>query len=163
MHISLKNKSRKVYYILLTYLAITTGYKSWPQLVYDAIHHALLQFCANFGYPALLHSQSYVWNNAGEAVLVCDFHHLAQIRRLEELGWRYPYKWHDPAIEGAVFEYASLHRCHRIYPTAPGSIVCAILLYIKNEHTFYVGFSSRERLRGLFDKYPSLSTDGTTH
>ena len=30
-----------------------------------------------------------VWPNAGEGVLVCDNHHLAQIRRLYELGWSY--------------------------------------------------------------------------
>ena len=41
--------------------------------------------------------------NAGEAVLVCDNHHLAQIRRLYELGRSYPYERHDPAIEDVVF------------------------------------------------------------
>ena len=35
---------------LLTYLAIKTCYRSWPQLICDAIHHALLQFGANFWY-----------------------------------------------------------------------------------------------------------------
>ena len=72
-------------YYLLTYLAITTCYRSWPQLICGAIRHELLQLGANFGYPAFLDSHQPVWPNAGEAVLVCDNHHLAQIRRLYEL------------------------------------------------------------------------------
>ena len=88
---------------LLTYLAITTCYRSWPQLICGAIRHELLQLGANFGYPAFLDSHQPVWPNAGEAVLVCDNHHLAQIRRLYELGWSYPYERHDPAIEDFVF------------------------------------------------------------
>ena len=54
---------------LLTYLAITTYYRSWPQLICCAIHHALLQLGAKFGYPALLHSHPPVWPNAGEVYL----------------------------------------------------------------------------------------------
>ena len=88
---------------LLTYLAITSCYRSWPQLICGAIRHELLQLGANFGYPAFLDSHQPVWPNAGEAVLVCDNHHLAQIRRLYELGWSYPYERYDPAIEDVVF------------------------------------------------------------
>ena len=88
---------------LLTYLAITICYRSWPQLICGAIRHELLQLGANFGYPAFLDSHQPVWPNAGEAVLVSDNHHLAQIRRLYELGWSYPYERHDPAIEDVVF------------------------------------------------------------
>ena len=40
---------------LLSYLAITTCYRSWPQLICGTIQHELLQFGANFGYPALIH------------------------------------------------------------------------------------------------------------
>ena len=40
----------------------------------------------------------------------------------------------------------SLRRCDRIYRTASGSIVCAILLYRRKVHKSYVGFSSRRRL-----------------
>ena len=79
---------------LLTYLAVTICYWSWTQLIYDAIHHELLQLGANFGYPSLI---------VGEAVLFCDFHHLAQIRRLYELVWSFSYERHDPAIKNAIF------------------------------------------------------------
>ena len=75
---------------LLPYLAITICYSSWPQLICDAIHHALLQLGANFGFPALLNSHPPVWPKAEEALLFCDFHHLAKIRRLYELGCSYP-------------------------------------------------------------------------
>ena len=37
-------------------------------------------------------------------------------------------------------------RCHRIYRTAPGSTVCAILLHHRKVPISYVGFSSRWRL-----------------
>ena len=87
-------------------MAITTCYRSWPQLICGAIRHELLQLGANFGYPAFLDSHQPVWPNAGEAVLVSDNHYLAQIRRLYELAWSYPY-------EDVVFQYASLRRCHR--------------------------------------------------
>ena len=43
------------------------------------------------------------------------------------MSWSYPHERHDPAIEVAVFLYASLRRCLRIYSTAPGFIVCTIL------------------------------------
>ena len=89
--------------VLLTYLAITTCYRSWPQLISGAIHHQLLQLSANFNYPAFLDFHQTVWSNAGEAILVYDFHHQAQIRRLYELGWSYPYDRHEPAIEDVVF------------------------------------------------------------
>ena len=88
---------------LLTYLAIITCYRSWPQLICDAIHHKLLQLGANFGYPTFLDSYPPVWPKTGEAVLVCDFYHLTQNRRLNELGCSYPYEEHDPTIEYAVF------------------------------------------------------------
>ena len=88
---------------LLTYLAITTCYRSWPQRICGAIRHEMLQLSANFGYQACLGSHQPVWTNAGEAVLVCDNHHLAQIRRFYALGWSYPYERHDPAIEDVVF------------------------------------------------------------
>ena len=39
-----------------TYLAITTCYRSWPQLICGTIRHELLQLGANFGYPAFLDS-----------------------------------------------------------------------------------------------------------
>ena len=55
---SVKDVGRITY--LVTYLAVTTCYRSWRQLNYDAIHHELLQLDANFGYPAMLHSQSSV-------------------------------------------------------------------------------------------------------
>ena len=42
--------------------------------------------------------------------------------------------------------FTSLRQCHRIYRTALGSIVCAILLYRRKVHKSYVGFSSRRRL-----------------
>ena len=58
-------------YYLLTYVAITTCYRSWPQLICGAIRHELLQVGANFGYPAFLDSHQPVWPNAVEAVLVC--------------------------------------------------------------------------------------------
>ena len=74
------------YTYLLTYLAITTCYRSWPQLICGAIHHELLQLGANFGYTVFLGFHP-VSHNAGETVLVCDIHHLAQIRRVYELGW----------------------------------------------------------------------------
>ena len=86
---------------LLTYLAITTCYRSWPQLICGAIRHELLQLGANFGYPAFLDSQQPVWPNAGKAVLVCDNYHLAQIRRLYELGWSYSYDRHSPLSQKA--------------------------------------------------------------
>ena len=41
---------------LLTYLAITTCYRSWPELICGAIRHELLPLGANFGYPAILDS-----------------------------------------------------------------------------------------------------------
>ena len=41
---------------LLTFFAITTCYRSWPQLICGAIRHELLQLGANFGYPAFLDS-----------------------------------------------------------------------------------------------------------
>ena len=85
-------------HFILTYLALTTCYRSWPQLICGAIHRELLQLGANFGYLAFVDSHQPVWPNAGEAVLVCDIH-LAQIRRLYELDWSYPYERHDPAIE----------------------------------------------------------------
>ena len=88
---------------LLTYLAITTCNRSSPQLICGAIYHELLQLGAYFGYSAFLDSNQPVWPNAGEGVLVCDNHHLAQIRRLYELGWSDPYERHDPAIEDVVF------------------------------------------------------------
>ena len=88
---------------LLSYSAITTCYRSWPELIYGAIRHEVLQLGANFGYPAFLDSHQPIWHNAGEAVVVCDNHHLTQIRRLYELGWSYPYEPHDPAIEDVVF------------------------------------------------------------
>ena len=131
---------------LLTYLAITTCYRSWPQLICGAIHHELLQVGVNFGYPAFLDSHQPVWPNAAKTVLDCDIHHLAQIRRLFQLGYSYPYERHDPAIEDAVFQYASLRRCHCIYRTAAGSSVCAILLSRRKVHKSYVRFSSRRRL-----------------
>ena len=70
---------------------------TWPQLICGAIHHELLQLGTNFEYPAFLDSHQPVWPNAGEAVLVCDSHYLAQIRKLYELGWSYPYERHDPS------------------------------------------------------------------
>ena len=88
---------------LLTYLAITTCYRSWPRLICGAIHHGLLQLGVNFGNRAFLDSHEPVWPNAREAILVYDIHHLAQIRRLYELGWSYPYERHDPVIEDVVF------------------------------------------------------------
>ena len=87
----------------LTYLAITTCYRFWPQLICGAIRHELLQLGANFGHLAFLDSHQPVWPNAGKGVLICDNHHLAQIRRLYEQGWSYPYERHDPAIEDVVF------------------------------------------------------------
>ena len=62
---------------LLTYLAITTCYRFWPQLICGAIHYDLLQLGTNFGYPAFLYSHQNVWPNADEAVLFCNFHRLA--------------------------------------------------------------------------------------
>ena len=50
-----------------------------------------------FGHYNLLQ----VFPNAGEPVLVCDIHHLVQIRRLYELGWSCPYEEHP--IQDAVF------------------------------------------------------------
>ena len=90
---------------LRTYLAITTCCRSWPQLICGAIHHELLQLGANFWVSEIrfLDSHQPVWPNAGEVVLLCDIHHLAQIRRLYELGWSYPYERHDPAIDDVVF------------------------------------------------------------
>ena len=38
-------------YTSLTYLAITTCYRSWPHLICGAIRHELLELGANFGYP----------------------------------------------------------------------------------------------------------------
>ena len=35
-------------------MAVTTCYRSWAQLNYDAIHDDLLQLDGNFGYPVLL-------------------------------------------------------------------------------------------------------------
>ena len=128
---------------LLTYLAVTTYYRSWPQLNYDAIHHELSQLGANFGYPALLLSLSPGQPNAFKAVLFCDFHHLAQMRRLYELSWSYPYERHEPAIEDVVF---SLHRCYRIIVQLLLPIVCGILLYRRKVQKSYVGFSSRTGL-----------------
>ena len=54
---------------LLTYLAITTYYRSWPQLICGAIYHELLQLGVNFGYLAFLDSHPPVWPNAGEVYL----------------------------------------------------------------------------------------------
>ena len=51
---------------LLTYLAITTCYRSWPQLICGAIHHELLQLG---GYPAFLDSHQPVLSNAGRPSL----------------------------------------------------------------------------------------------
>ena len=99
-----------------------------------------------FRIPSVLRFSSTCLAQRWEAVLVCNIHHLAQIRRLYELGWSYPYERHDPAIKYVVFEYASLRRCHYIYRTAPGSIQCAILFYRRKVHKSYVGFSSRRRL-----------------
>ena len=76
---------------------------SWPQLICGAMHQELLQLGANFGCPAFFDSHQPVWSNGGKGVLVCDNHHLAQIRRLYELDWSYPYERHDPAIEDVVF------------------------------------------------------------
>ena len=75
-------------YFLLTYLF---GHYNLL-LICGAIRHELLQLGANFRYPAFLDSHQHVWPTAGEAVLVCDNHHLAQIRRLYELGWSYPHE-----------------------------------------------------------------------
>ena len=93
--------------ILLTYL-----------LTYLFDHYNLLQVLASanlrrhtsravaawrqFRIPAFLDSHQTVWPNAGKAVLVCDIHHLDQIRRLYKLDWSYPYERHDPAIKDAV-------------------------------------------------------------
>ena len=49
---------------LLTYVGITTCYRSWPQLICGAIDHELLQLGANFGYPAFLDSHQAVWQEA---------------------------------------------------------------------------------------------------
>ena len=70
--ITSKNSIQPAY--LLTYLAIITCYRSWPQLICGAIHHDLLQLGANFGYPAFLDTLTRDWPTAGEAVLVCDIH-----------------------------------------------------------------------------------------
>ena len=43
---------------LLTYSAITNSYRSWPQLICDAVAHEQFQLGANFGYSALQHSQT---------------------------------------------------------------------------------------------------------
>ena len=78
-------KNTKNFLTSSSYLTITTCYRSWPQLICDAIDHELLQLGANFGNPAFLNSLPAVWSNASEAVLFCDFHNLAQIRSLYEL------------------------------------------------------------------------------
>ena len=49
---------------LLTYLAITICFRSWPQLICGAIRYELLQLGPNFGYPAFLDSHQPVWPNA---------------------------------------------------------------------------------------------------
>ena len=61
---------------LLTQLAITTCFRSWPQLNYDATHPQLLKLGTYFRYPALIQPQSPGRPNANQAVLFCDFHHL---------------------------------------------------------------------------------------
>ena len=43
-------------------MAVTTCYRYWPQLNYDAIYHELLQLGANFGYPAFLCTSFVTWS-----------------------------------------------------------------------------------------------------
>ena len=75
-------KNTKNFLTSSSYLTITTCYRSWPQLICDAIHQELLQLGANIGDPAFLDSHPTVWPNADEAVLACDIHHLVQIRKV---------------------------------------------------------------------------------
>ena len=69
----------------------------------------------HFRIPTVLRFSSTCLAQRWETVLVCDNHHLAQIRRLYELGWSHPNDEHYPAIEDAVFLYATSISSYKSY------------------------------------------------
>ena len=134
------------YSYFLNYLAVTASlqprYRSWPQLI--CVHHELLQLVANFGYPALLHSQQ------------CPFLRLPAagtdsktLRTGLKLSIRATLPSHRRRCTGSKSSYISY-----------SSIVWAILLYSRKVHKSYIGFYSRRRLMLAHMK---LSTSRSQH
>ena len=142
---------------LLTYLAVTTCYRSWPQLIYDAIHH---DYCSLA--PISDTQRCYIFSYLFSPTLAFPF------LRLPTPGWD-----SKTLRTGLVLSIRAtwpshqrrcilISRCIRIYRSASGSIVCAVLLYRRKVHKSYVGFSSRRRLMLAYLKTSGLCTINKT-